>query len=88
MKLARKILFAAALLTVLYVGSYFVFVKKSYGSTFSYDGKRTVQAVATPTYPSGPLPQNWVAGFYAPIHALDVRFFRPSKWNWQFPLRP
>jgi hypothetical protein len=87
MKMTRKILVVVLLLTGAYVGSYFAFVKKSHGSTFSYDGKRMVQAIETPVYPCGPLPQNWVAGFYAPIHALDVRFFRPSKWNWQFPLR-
>ena len=87
MKLLRKILITVFLLTVAYVGSYFACVNKSHGSIFSYDGKRMVCAIGTPTYPSGPLPPDLVAGFYAPIHALDVRFFRPSKWNWQFPLR-
>ena len=88
MKMTRKILIAVLLLTVAYVGSYFTCVKKSHGNTFSYDGKRMVCAIGTPTYPCGPLPQNAVATVYAPIHALDVRFFRPSKWNWQFPLHP
>lgn len=87
MKLARKIVFTVVLLTVLYVGSYFACVKKSRGSSFSFDGKNLVYAVESPVYPSGPLPQKWVAAFYAPIHALDVRYFRPKMWNWHFPLR-
>jgi hypothetical protein len=88
MKTAPRILLAGLLLAVAYVGSYFACVEKSHGNTFSYDGKRMVCAVGTPVYHFGPLPQNLLAGFYAPIHALDVRFFRRSKWNWQFPLRP
>jgi len=87
MKLARKILFAVVLFTILYVGSYFAFVKKSRGSSFSFDGKNLVRAVETPAYPSGPLPQKWFVAFYTPIHALDAHYFRPKMWNWQFPLR-
>jgi hypothetical protein len=61
--------FAAAI----YVGSYFAF------ATIGITGIVGRHYTSWPSYRCGP----WATSFYTPMHTIDRRILRPTKWHGQ-----